>query len=77
LLDKTKRNITNTRNAFIGQSELDDIKHKYFNEAGNKNLHAKSLKKKKNTGLVEKRLYPKNEESARGSSLFWNDSQGQ
>jgi len=25
LLDKTKRNITNTRNAFIGQSEHDDV----------------------------------------------------
>jgi hypothetical protein len=47
----------------------------YFNEAGSINLHAKSLKK--NTGLVEKRLYPKKKGSARGSSLFRNDSQGQ
>jgi hypothetical protein len=75
LLDKIKRNIINTRNAFTGQSEHDDIKPKYFNEAGNKNLHTKSLKK--NTSLVGKRLYPKKEEGARGSSLFWNDSQGQ
>jgi hypothetical protein len=73
LLYKTRRNIINTRNAFTGQSEHDDIKHKYFNKAGNKNLHAKYLKKKKFRG----KKAPKKEESARGSSLFWNDSQGQ
>lgn len=73
MLDKTKRNIINTRNAFIRQSEHDDIKHKYLNEDGNKNLNASLYKK----SLVEKRLYPKKQESVGWSSLFWNDSQGQ